>query len=184
MVTMKKYFQFMTSVLMVSLLAYASLNNAAEINTPNEIPVPRKNYPVLYTLNAKTAILLKNDDNHYQLILEAVDDKINFRYKNKMSVQPVKNFINLWQLHASQGVEADITGIQVNNQSFGHTQFYASLMLSHPLYNFKIHEIVFDVINIQSKIKIKQPAQFDNVTLFINGCTLYTCANKFSIETG
>jgi len=166
----------------ISVCSVTAVANSPLLNTTNEIPVPSERYPLLYTIHAKNATLLhhKNQTSSeasYQLVLHQVHPRISYVFADlsEQGTQSTSDFIQLWK---QQNVRADVTGIQVDHHTIGHTQFYTKALLSHPIYHAQRKELVFDLIPVKEPIHMEKIAFFDNATLFINGCTLTECKKK------
>lgn len=146
--------------------------------TASAVASPKKSYPLLFVMHAKNALLIKRSDTEYQLTLNGVYNRINYN----MTEYPLKNgmfktdsFLKLWPSNSSYKVQADITGIQVNNKTIGHTQFYTTALLNQPRYNIKKNQLIFTLKLFNTRINVDKYARFDNVAVFINGCTLCQC---------
>jgi hypothetical protein len=165
-------------------LTYTSVAKATiekdsfKTNTTNEISAPHSSHRLLYTLNADDGFLKKAKGQHYLLTLKGLHEKVVFKIKK---IADIKNsgtlssgkFISLWLDKAGNNiVNADVTGVQINHKTIGHTQFYASVLLSGPHYNKKENELSFDLLDEKSAINAPADAEFHNVTIFVDGCDI------------
>lgn len=159
-------------------LTYAKhIDDETVTNTPNQVATPTKDYPILYTIHSATALLERKNAKSFQLVLEQVFNTTNFKqamdHEQKTSLLNTRKFIDLWQTYYREElIAADITGIQVNNKTIGHTQFYIRALLGNPFYDAKKEKLYFHTVKLLTPIHIHQSARFDNATIFINGCTL------------
>lgn len=146
--------------------------------TANAVASPKKSYPLLFVMHAKDALLIKRSETEYRLILNGVYPRVNYtmsEYSLKDSMYETASFLKLWPANSNYKVQADITGIQTNNKTIGHTQFYTTALLNQPRYNIKKNQLTFKLKLFNTRINVDKYARFDNVTIFINGCTLCQC---------
>jgi hypothetical protein len=180
----------LTAALLISMIAssrptIASHVNSYPTNTPNQIAAPSTLYPLLYTINASNALLVKDKDEHLHLTLKGVHHNLSYK-SNTMpgqktnGIQTINGFVKKWQAKKENpSVEADVTGVQINHKTFGHTEFYAKVLLSNPTYDAKKKELRFDVVS-NSPLTIDGSAKFHNPMIFINGCSLCDCEKTVS----
>lgn len=180
----KKRIYLISSIsILITLLGSIQLTateESVQTNTPSGIASPRNAYPLLFTINADNAFLIKKNDQHYELILEDIYKNIVYTYSyphKKNGILSTDKFINAWKL-MNREVTADVTGIQINPNTIGHTQFYASVLLKNPIQNTKMGEIAFDLISKKYRLNVFRSARFENVTIFINGCDLCDCGKE------
>lgn len=152
----------------------------ATLNTTNEIATSHKNHRLLYTIHALSAVLQADNRGNLQLVLQGVTEQMNYRnnfkQNKKIGLTRVGNFIEEWNSNGPEKVvEVDLTGVQVNNNTMGHTQFYASTLLGKPTYDPARHELIFNFVKLLTKVNLQNHARFDNATLFLNGCNLCDC---------
>jgi hypothetical protein len=148
-------------------------------NTPNSIAAPSTSHPLSYIISADSASLIQRSGSEFKLILNHIDENVSYTSMNKnksSGLMPIINFIKLWDRKKDINVQSDITGVQVNNKTFGHTQFYATALLKNP--NYVSDQLIFELIPIKPIIKMQTPrADLKNVTVYINGCDLVDCSH-------
>ncbi len=148
------------------------------VNTSDNIPAPHTTYPLLYTMHAKKAVLIKNKKN-YTLVLQGLYDDVNYKFSstNVSGTLETKKFLTMWQSKAKKNVEADVTGLQKDSATIGHNQFYIRALLSHPTYLNK-HKLRLTLLIRHPKLDISKNVDMKNASLFINVCSLCFCNDK------
>ncbi|MCC2666192.1 MAG: hypothetical protein K0S63_108 [Gammaproteobacteria bacterium] len=150
------------------------------VNNSDNIPAPHTTYPLLYTMHAKKAVLIKNKEN-YTLVLQGLYDDVNYKFSstNVSGTLETKKFLTMWQSKAKKDVEADVTGLQKDSTTIGHSQFYIRALLSDPL-SLNKHQLKLTLLITHPKLDISKNIDMENVSLFINVCSLCFC-NKTKI---
>jgi hypothetical protein len=148
------------------------------VNNSDTIPAPHTTYPLLYTMHAKKAVLVKNKEN-YTLELQGLYDDVNYKFSssNVSGILKTKKFLTMWQSKAKKNVEADLTGLQKDSTTIGHSQFYVRALLSHPIYLNK-HKLKLTLLITHPKLDISKNVEMENASLFINVCSLCFCNDK------
>lgn len=158
--------------------ASVSMHAVAAINPSTKIAAPTHDYIILTTVNANKGKLDFIKEKEYQLVLYGVHQQIVFKDKRhtpQSGTYTLDAFLRQWrQLGKGNAVEADVTGINVNQHTVGHQQVYMHALLKNPSY--QDDKLMFKVTLLnEPKRKSRHHFKFSNVTLFINGCDLEAC---------
>lgn len=165
------------------LLLLGMVHGRTMTNSPNEVAAPRQAFPLVYTIHTEKAVLQEKKNHQVELILKNVFENFNI-YKNADSshsprLGKIGQLVNDWKAYApTKLVAADLTGVQVDKNSIGHVQFYASVLLTDPVYSPNSNELRFRIVKWTSTISMNAAIYFNNVTVFLNGCDLSNCNKK------
>lgn len=166
------------------LSAFGLITPAVSIDKPEiaytseNIAVPHKIYPLLYTLHARKGLLMKDKQGIYKLSLREIDKNVIYQFA--MPTRPsgltkLNEFIELWQSKHPAVVEADVTGLQQDNKTVGHNQVYIRANLSDlQSANLAQNSIIVTLSALNPPLQVVKTTM-QNVTVFINGCSICTC---------
>lgn len=141
------------------------------------IPAPKHIYPTSYTLNAEKATLIRNKNHTFTLVLDNIHNKVIYKYNNltppENGTLGISTFVHLWlDKQDAVAIPADITGVQKNNKTIGHTQFYLSALIANPTYNADEKTLKIDVkLNTQENFA-HTITKMESVSIFIDGSNL------------
>jgi hypothetical protein len=164
--------------LVVGLLAWqvGAVAHATTANVSTPISAPKQSYPLLYTVNAKFAGLVRSV-NGYHITLHGTEPQVVFKNaEGKSGVVSIQQFVKYLQ-NKSAVIKADVTGVQVNQKNMGQETFNSSFILSKVVLSTRDNILRFEATPENPEdLRPEKLVRFDNATVFINGCSVCECS--------